>query len=56
MHLKLRDAGNIADLIVLEGLSHAQYLMIPDSPEAKRYFNTNAAFFDKYLTNTLLSK
>lgn len=56
MHLKLRDAGNIADLIVLEGLSHAQYLMIPDSPEAKRYFNTSAAFFDKYLTNTLLSK
>lgn len=52
MHLKLRDAGNIADLIVLEGLSHAQYLMVPDSPEAKRYVNSSAEFFDQHLTNT----
>ncbi len=52
MHLKLRDAGNIADLIVLEGLSHAQYLMVPDSPEAKRYFNSSAEFFNQHLANT----
>lgn len=49
MHLKLRDAGNTADLIVLEGLSHAQYLMVAGAPENKRYFNMSYAFFDQYL-------
>ncbi|MDF7676907.1 alpha/beta hydrolase [Neisseriaceae bacterium ESL0693] len=49
MHLKLRDAGVISDLIIFEGLSHAQYLMAPDSPEAKRYFNSSSQFFNHYL-------
>ncbi|UYZ82728.1 alpha/beta hydrolase [Entomomonas sp. E2T0] len=49
MHLKLRDAGVTADLIVLEGLSHAQYLMVPDAPETKRYFNESSRFFNHYL-------
>lgn len=49
MHLKLRDAGNIADLIVLEGLAHAQYLMVPDAPETRRYFNMSQGFFDQFL-------
>lgn len=51
MHLKLREAGNIADLIVFEGLSHAQYLMNVDAPEAKRYFNESSKFFNQYLAN-----
>ncbi len=50
MHLKLRDAGVIADLVVLEGLSHAQYLMVPDAPETKRYFHEGSRFFNQYLS------
>ncbi len=51
MHLKLRDAGVAADLVVLEGVSHAQYLMVSDAPEAQRYFNEASQFFDQYLAN-----
>ena len=49
MHLKLREAGVIADLIVFEGLSHTQYLMIFDAPETKQYFNESNQFFNQYL-------
>lgn len=49
MHLKLREAGNIADLIVFEGLSHAQYLMAVDATETKRYFKESILFFNQYL-------
>lgn len=48
MHLKLKDSGVIADLIVFEGLSHAQYLFLPDSPESKRYFQESAKFFHQF--------
>lgn len=51
MHLKLRDAGVKADLVVLEGVSHAQYLMVPDAPETKRYFHESQQFFNQYLGN-----
>lgn len=51
MHLKLRDAGVNADLVVLEGVSHAQYLMVPDAPETKRYFHESQQFFNQYLGN-----
>jgi len=49
VHRKLRAAGVVADLIVFEGLSHAQYLFAPDAPESKEHFAEVAAFFDKYL-------
>lgn len=49
MHLKLRESGATADLIVFEGLSHAQYLMVWDAPETKRYFNESRQFFNRYL-------
>jgi epsilon-lactone hydrolase len=49
VHRKLRAAGVVADLIVFEGMSHAQYLFAPDAPESKEYFGEVAAFFDKYL-------
>jgi acetyl esterase/lipase len=49
VHRKLREAGVVADLIVFEGLSHAQYLFNVDAPESKEYFAETAAFFDKYL-------
>jgi acetyl esterase/lipase len=49
VHRKLREAGVVADLIVFEGLSHAQYLFAPDAPESREHFAEISAFFDKYL-------
>jgi monoterpene epsilon-lactone hydrolase len=49
VHRKLRAAGVVADLIVFEGLSHAQYLFAPDAPESKEHFAEVGVFFDKYL-------
>ncbi|WP_392562159.1 alpha/beta hydrolase fold domain-containing protein [Orbus sturtevantii] len=49
MHLKLREAGVDADLIVFEGLSHAQYLMTFDAPEMQQYFKMSSQFFQKKL-------
>ena len=49
VHRKLRDAGVAADLLVFEGMSHAQYLFSADMPEAKQYFAELSAFFGKYL-------
>jgi epsilon-lactone hydrolase len=49
VHRKLREAGVIADLLVFEGLSHAQYLFDFSAPETKEHFVETAAFLDKYL-------
>jgi acetyl esterase/lipase len=49
VHRKLRAAGVVADLMVFEGQSHAQYLFVPDAPEGKEYFIEVTAFFDKHL-------
>jgi acetyl esterase/lipase len=49
MHLKLRQAGVIADLIVFEGMSHAQYHMLPDAPETKFHFTELGKFFNRYM-------
>jgi epsilon-lactone hydrolase len=49
VHRKLREAGVVADLLVFEGMSHAQYLFVPDAPESKQHFAEVGAFFDKYL-------
>lgn len=49
MHWLLRDAQVTTDLLVFEGLSHAQYLMSTDAPETKRYFSELTKFFDKHL-------
>ena len=49
-HRKLREAGVPADLLVIEGLSHWQYTLLPpDAPETLYYFNEAAKFFEKYL-------
>ena len=50
MHLKLREAGVPADLIVFEGLSHAQYHMDEDMPEARFHFEELGRFFRKHLS------
>jgi epsilon-lactone hydrolase len=49
VHRKLREAGVVADLLVFEGLSHAQYLFDANAPESKEHFVETAAFFDKHL-------
>ena len=49
MHLKLREANGVADLIVLEGLSHAHYLMTDNAPETKLYFREASRFFNQHL-------
>ena len=37
-HRKLRAAGAVADLNVYEGVSHADYLLVPDSPESQQVY------------------
>lgn len=49
MHLKLREAGVPADLIIFEGMSHAQYHMNAKAPETKFHFSELQRFFEKYL-------
>lgn len=50
MHRKLREAGTYAELLVIEGLSHWQYVQLPpDAPETQYYFKEAAKFFDKFL-------
>jgi acetyl esterase/lipase len=51
MHLKLREAGVIAELIVFEGMSHAQYHMSVDARETRFHFGELERFFDRYLLN-----
>ena len=49
VHRKLRESGVVADLIVFEGMAHAQYLFNADATESKEYFAEVGAFFDRYL-------
>jgi acetyl esterase/lipase len=49
MQYTLRRAGVDAELIVFEGMSHAQYLMTPDAPETRFHFAELARFFDRRL-------
>lgn len=49
MHLKLRQAGVAADLIVFEGMSHAHYHMNPDAPETHFHFSELGKFFSRNL-------
>jgi acetyl esterase/lipase len=49
VHRKLREAGVETDLIVFEGMSHAQYLFASDAPESKEHFAEVSAFFERFL-------
>lgn len=49
MHLKLREAGVSADLIVFEGMSHAHYHMLPNAPETTFHFSELGRFFNRNL-------
>ncbi len=48
-HRKLRTAGAVADLNVYEGLSHADYLLVPDSPESQQVYAELNAFLLRHL-------
>ena len=37
-HIKLRQAGVVADLLVYEGVSHGDYIAVMDSPESQHAF------------------
>jgi len=47
-HQKLLQAGNVAELLVFEGQSHAQYLS-PETPESATALKEVAQFFDRHL-------
>lgn len=49
MHMKLRQAGVMADLLVFEGMSHAQYCMSPEAPETAFHFTELGRFFSRHL-------
>jgi epsilon-lactone hydrolase len=50
MHQKLLQANVRANLLVFEGQSHAQYLIVPNAPESAAAFRQVASFFDQNLT------
>lgn len=49
MYTKLRESNIESKLQVLEGLSHAQYLSVPNAPESKFAFQEIALFFKDHL-------
>jgi len=48
-HRKLRDSGVTADLVVIEGHAHADYMIVPNAPESMAVFKDIDNFFKKSL-------
>ena len=49
VHQKLLQAGSVAELLVFEAESHAQYAQAPDTPETAAAWNEVSKFFDWHL-------
>jgi monoterpene epsilon-lactone hydrolase len=49
VHRKLRQAGVIAELNVYEGLSHAEYAIVSDSPEFQQNYGELSTFLNTHL-------
>jgi acetyl esterase/lipase len=49
VHQKLLQAGGIAELLVFEGQSHAQYMFVPNAPETRDAWTEVSRFFSKHL-------
>jgi epsilon-lactone hydrolase len=49
MHQKLLQSGVRAELLVFEGQSHAQYLIVPEAPESGQAWVEVSRFFDRFL-------
>lgn len=50
MHQKLLQSGVRAELLVFEGQSHAQYLLVPDAPESATAWREVSNFFAQTLS------
>ena len=48
-HRKMKAAGVVADLNVYEGVSHADYLLTPNSPESREVFSELGSFLRQHL-------
>jgi acetyl esterase/lipase len=48
-HTKLRQAGAVADILVFEGVSHADYLIESASPESQLFITELDQFFTQHL-------
>jgi len=48
VHRKLRDSDVIADLVVIEGHAHADYMIVPNAPESIAVFKDIDNFFRKF--------
>jgi monoterpene epsilon-lactone hydrolase len=49
VHQKLLRAGGVAELLVFEGQSHAQYMSAPEAPETADAWTQVASFFSRHL-------
>jgi monoterpene epsilon-lactone hydrolase len=49
VHQKLLQAGGVAELLVFEGESHAQYSAAPDAPETAAAWTEVSKFLDRHL-------
>ena len=49
VHRKLREAGVLADLNVYEGMSHADYMIVANSPESEQVYAELGAFLVDHL-------
>jgi acetyl esterase/lipase len=49
VHRKLREAGVVADLNVYEGMSHADYMIVANSPESEQVYAELGAFLVDHL-------
>lgn len=52
-HVKLREAGATADLLVFEGMSHADYLIEFASPESQHFVGELDRFFAAHLRSSV---
>jgi len=48
-HIKMRQAGTVADLLVYEGMSHADYMAVPTAPESLHFYEELNAFVLEHL-------
>ena len=48
-HIKIRQAGGVADLLVYEGVSHGDYLHEVGTPEGQHFMEETRQFLDAHL-------
>jgi acetyl esterase/lipase len=48
-HIKLRQAGVVADILVYDGVSHGDYIIVLNSPESEHAYAELDAFLLRHL-------